>query len=297
MALSSSSTAALLTTSSFGQPVISKSNPSSRSLCHTQQFASFRRCSRCLRASRSVWTHYKIVCSVADATSGQASNADENPYQVLGVNPLDRFDVIKVVYKRKHKDAERRGDDAAMSQIERAYDKIMMVQLQNRKQGLTFGSVEVSKDIKYADRQPFFPWGPRFAQSSKNDIIINLAMSACFVVWVVSARSTNWKPLQFLIFGYMWRIFNKLKNFEPSTSSFSSDEEDQIRRTRSGKCLLRTLGLVFTCIGISSLVFTCILNAYELLGYYIPRVFLNSQELFITVLSSVLLFFIGSYYR
>ncbi|CAL9161713.1 unnamed protein product, partial [Musa hybrid cultivar] len=47
-------------------------------------------------------------------------------------------------------------------QLEKAYDRIMMSQLQNRK-GLTFGNfMDVSKDIKYADKQPIVSWGPRY---------------------------------------------------------------------------------------------------------------------------------------
>jgi hypothetical protein len=63
--------------------------------------------------------------------------------QVLGVSPLEKFDTIKATYRRKHKDAERQGNEAAMARFDQAYDRIMMTQLSNRKQGLTFGSFEV----------------------------------------------------------------------------------------------------------------------------------------------------------
>jgi stress response protein YsnF len=39
---------------------------------------------------------------------------------------------------------------------------VMMEQLQNRKNGVAYGSIQVSKDIKYADNQPVVPWGPRY---------------------------------------------------------------------------------------------------------------------------------------
>ena len=32
--------------------------------------------------------------------------------QVLGVNPIEGFDMVKAAYTRKRKDAERRGDEA-----------------------------------------------------------------------------------------------------------------------------------------------------------------------------------------
>lgn len=247
-------------------------------------------------SAKKAWSGcLQVVCHAASFAGGQAADADENPYQVLGVSPFESFEKIKAAYAKRHKDAEKRGDEATLSRIEGAYDKIMMKQLANRKQGLAFGSIEVSKDIKYADKQPLFPWGPRYAPSSKTDILINLAISAVFGAWITSTQSADWKPLQFLIFGFMWRIFNKLKEFEPTESR--SDEEDQGRRNKSGKRLLRTLGLVFSCVAVSSLAYTGALNAIELLGLFIPRILINSQELIITVISSVLLFFIGSYYR
>jgi hypothetical protein len=113
------------------------------------------------------------------------------------------------------------------------------------------------------------------------------------------AQVADWKPLQFLLFGYAWRIFMKLADSEPTTSSFSEEDEDQTakRRQKSGKRLLRTLSFVFGSVAITSLAFTGILNGYELLGLYIPRAVMNSQELFVTITSSVLLFFAGSYFR
>jgi hypothetical protein len=46
-----------------------------------------------------------------------------------------------------------------------------------------------------------------------------------------------------------------------------------------------------------SQAFTGTLNMYELLGQYIPRSFLGAQELFVTVVSAVALFIIGSFFR
>jgi hypothetical protein len=37
--------------------------------------------------------------------------------QVLGVSPLEKFDTIKATYRRKHKDAERQGNEAAMARV------------------------------------------------------------------------------------------------------------------------------------------------------------------------------------
>lgn len=41
------------------------------------------------------------------------------------------------------------------------------------------------------------------------------------IAWVFIKRSAEWKPLQFLAFVFVYRIFEKLKAFEPPTSTFT----------------------------------------------------------------------------
>ncbi|KAI8006422.1 hypothetical protein LOK49_LG07G01678 [Camellia lanceoleosa] len=240
----------------------------------------------------------RVICASSSAAGSSGSDSDFNPYQVLGVSPIEGFDVIKAAYTRKHKDAERRGDEVTAAQLEKAYDKVMMAQLTNRKKGVTFGSFKVSKDIKYADKQPVLPWGPRFTKSSVQDMRINLAISAVFTAWVFIKRNAEWKPLQFLAFVFVYRIFEKLKAFEPPTSpTFTEEGEDEGRALRMGKRLLRSLALVFGCIALSSLGFTGVLNLIEFVGSYIPAVLYNNQELFVTASTALMLYVLASYYR
>ncbi|KAH7441190.1 hypothetical protein KP509_03G028400 [Ceratopteris richardii] len=217
----------------------------------------------------------QIRCSSASFSEGsQTAEPDENPYKVLGINPFESFEKVKAAYSKKQKDAEKRGDEAALSRV--------------------------SKDIKYADKQPIVPWGPRYAPSSKRDILINLAISSVFGLWIICTQSADWKPFQFLIFGYMWRVFDKLQHYEKAEPSLPSEDDDggEVRSsTKGGKRLLRTLGLVFSSVAVCSLAYTGLLNGIELLGQYIPRFLINSQELIVTVATSVMLFFVGSYYR
>ncbi|KAL5701101.1 Protein CHLOROPLAST J-LIKE DOMAIN 1 [Ranunculus cassubicifolius] len=198
----------------------------------------------------------EILTSLSESLTS-SPDSDINPYEVLGVNPLESFDKIKTAYSRKSKDAERREDEATLNRLEKAYDKVMMAQLSNRKKGLTFGSFQVSKDIKYADKQPIVPWGPRFTKSSADDTRINMAISALFTVWIVIKREAEWKPLQFLAFVFVYRIFEKLKSFEPQVSStFNEEGEDEGRGLRMAKRLLRSLCLVFGSIAIASVPFS-----------------------------------------
>ncbi|XP_064946972.1 protein CHLOROPLAST J-LIKE DOMAIN 1, chloroplastic-like isoform X3 [Musa acuminata AAA Group] len=132
------------------------------------------------RFFRKPSSKFRIVCMASSAAGSPYDSGDENPYGVLGVSSIEGFDMVKAAYTRKRKDAERRGDEAYLAKLEKAYDRIMMSQLQSRKKGLTFGSFKVSKDIKYADKQPIVPWGPRYSKSSVKDMRINMAISAVF---------------------------------------------------------------------------------------------------------------------
>ena len=80
---------------------------------------------------------WSIRCSAA-AGPGEGS-VPESPYLTLGVSALEKFEVIKGAYGRRRKDAENRGDEVLVERLDKAYDRIMMMQLSNRKQGLAFG--------------------------------------------------------------------------------------------------------------------------------------------------------------
>lgn len=190
------------------------------------------------------------------------------------------------------------GDEATAARLEKAYDKLMMSQLSSRKKGMTYGSFKVSKDIKYADKQPIVPWGPRPAKSGTQDIRINLAIACAFVAWIVIKKNADYKPLQFLAFAFVYRIFEKLKSYEPSvTPTYNEEGEDDGRTVRMGKRILRSLALVFGSIAFASLAYTGILNLIELSGSYIPVFLYNNQELLVTSFSAFLLYVLGSYYR
>ncbi|KAG5232683.1 Chloroplast domain [Salix suchowensis] len=239
--------------------------------------------------------HKCFICASASAAGG--SN-DLNPYEVLGVNPIEGFDMVKAAYAKKRKEAQIEGDEVAAAQLEKAYDKLMMAQLSNRKKGVTYGSFKVSKDIKYADKQPIVPWGPRFSKSSENDMRINLAISAAFTAWILIKRSAEYKPLQFLAFAFVYRIFEKLKAFEPPVSpTYTEEGEDEGRTLRLGKRILRSLAIVFGSMAFASLAYTGILNLIEMTGSYIPVFLYNNQELLITTATSVILYILASYYR
>ncbi|CAI7856180.1 unnamed protein product [Closterium sp. NIES-53] len=229
------------------------------------------------RSSVSGSNRLRITCNAASPGAQPA----EDPYQVLGVRPLDSFDAIKVAHRKKLRDAEGKGDEAEIERIDRAYDAIMMRQLTMRKKGVTYGSLEVSKDIKFADQTEFLPWLPRYEKADNKGILINAAVSAVMAVWMLGAQSTDWKILQFLLSFYIFQLFMKLDPFYPQNT-----EEGEKRWQRNGRRLTRALSLVFGVIALASLVHTLLIKAYSLAGMYVPRALYTFQETFITLFTS-----------
>ncbi|KAK1609879.1 hypothetical protein QYE76_033552 [Lolium multiflorum] len=239
-----------------------------------------------------------LVAADAAAAGGADFGDEESSYEILGITPLDSFDNMKLAYKRKRKDAEELGDEDHLAKLEKAYDTVMMQQLQYRKKGVTYGSVEVSKDIKYADNQPIVPWGPRPSKSAVKDVRINMAISAAIVVWIAIIGTADWKPLQFMCFGFFYRILQKLRVTEPPiTPIYNEYGEVEGRGVRMAKRVFRALGLIFGCVFAASLGYTTALNMVEFSWQHTPRIVYYYQELIVTAAASVLLCITASYYR
>ncbi|CAN6299086.1 unnamed protein product [Urochloa humidicola] len=243
--------------------------------------------------------HGGVAAAASAAGSSHfGAGENENPYEILGISPLDGFDQVKVAYKRKRKDAESSCDREYLVKLERAYDMLMMDQLLNRKKGVTYGSIQVSKDIRYADYQPIVPWGPRYSRSTVTDLHINMAISTAFIMCISTLGHADWKPLQFLCFAYFYRILEKLKSMEPDISPIYNEYgEVEGRGIHMAKRVLRSLGLVLGSILAASVGYTGLANFSQFLGQYIPTVVCNFQELIVTTASSVLLCILASYYR
>lgn len=58
---------------------------------------------------------------------GEVMGENESLYLILGVSVLEKFEVIKVVYGRRCKDVEKRGDDVIVEWLDKVYDRIMMM--------------------------------------------------------------------------------------------------------------------------------------------------------------------------
>ncbi|KAL6883785.1 hypothetical protein ACP4OV_011199 [Aristida adscensionis] len=224
--------------------------------------------------------HGGVITAASVAGSSQfKSGEDENPYEILGIRPLDGFDQVKMAYKKRRKDAENSRDVEHLIKLESAYNRIMMEQLLNRKKGVAYGSIQVSKDIKYADSQPIVPWGPRYSRSATKDLRINIAISAAFIISISTMCHADWKPLQFLCFAYFYRIMEKLKSTEPAINPIYNEYgEVEGRGIHMAKRVLRSLGLVLGSILAASVGYTGLANLSQFLGHYIPSVVSSFQK-------------------
>ncbi|KAJ1295175.1 hypothetical protein BS78_01G203900 [Paspalum vaginatum] len=238
--------------------------------------------------------------AVAASAAGSpqfGAGENENPYEILGISPLDEFDQVKVAYKRRRKDVESCCDREYLLKLDRAYDMVMMDQLLKRKKGEAYELIQVSKDIRYADYQPVIPWGPRYSRSTLKDLRINMAISVAFIMCISTLGHADWKPLQFLCFAYFYRILEKQKATEPAiTPIYNEYGAVEGQGIHMAKRVLRSVGLVLGSILAASLGYTGLAIFSQLLGQYIPSVVYNFQELIVTTASAVLLCILASYY-
>jgi hypothetical protein len=55
--------------------------------------------------------------------------------------------------------------------------------------------------------------------TSYNVVLIRIVYYFLQTAWIVVTRSADYKPLQFLAFAFVYRLFEKLKSFESPKSS------------------------------------------------------------------------------
>lgn len=232
-------------------------------------------------------------------------------YLMFGVSVLEKFEVIKGVYVRRCKDVEKWGDDVMVEWLDKVYDWIMMMQLLNWKQGLVFGGqFVVFKEIKYVDKWLWIFWGLKKVFLEKCEVLINLVILVVFLVWiVVVGGQVEWKLFQFMIFGYIFCVFNKLKEYEFVVLSVFVSEEEEGEEGGGGSCdesnmwfkngkwLFWILGLVFSCVVFVFFVYMGILNVFEFVGQYIFRILMGVQEFFVMGVIVVCFFIMVFFFR
>lgn len=74
--------------------------------------------------------------------------------QVLGIPPAATQDEILIAYRKKKRHNKFKQEELA--RVEAAHTQLMMSALTQRAQGKM-----VDKEVRYADREPLFPWRPK----------------------------------------------------------------------------------------------------------------------------------------
>ncbi|KAK0599141.1 hypothetical protein LWI29_002711 [Acer saccharum] len=71
-----------------------------------------------VRFSRSIsWNRRVIICAAASAAGSSNQDSELNPYEVLGVSPIEGLDMLKASYTKKRKEAERNNDEATVARV------------------------------------------------------------------------------------------------------------------------------------------------------------------------------------
>lgn len=91
------------------------------------------------------------------AAASSSSFGGEDPYKVLGVPPDADNNAINRAFRVKK--FEARGNDAETARLEAAHSALMMAALASRVRGA--GAAAVPAEVRFADREPLFPWRPK----------------------------------------------------------------------------------------------------------------------------------------
>jgi len=129
-----------------------------------QQAGLRRRPLSALRPRRSRLASPPPAAAAAAAAAGGGSGGgsgsggeETDPYKVLGL-PRDA-DNNAVNRAFRIKQSEARGDDAETARLEAAHSALMMAALASRVRGS--GAAAVPAEVRFADREPLFPWRPK----------------------------------------------------------------------------------------------------------------------------------------
>lgn len=113
-----------------------------------------RRCGLALRTRRAA------ASASASPGFGSGGGGETDPYKVLGLPPDADNNAINRAFRIKK--FEARGNDAETARLEAAHSALMMAALAQRVRGGGAGGAgAVPADVRFADREPLFPWRPK----------------------------------------------------------------------------------------------------------------------------------------
>ena len=222
---------------------------------------------------------------------------------------------------RTRKLALAKDDAAAVAAVEAAYESIMMKQLALRMKGQVTGGFSVSKEVALADRkarrrscrpfacfwgllwparltrlarlsQDYLPWRPRKAVSSRNDVLLNVAIFALLASWGVLSPSPGVQPMTLGMVAFFFRVNAKMVALFPSPADRDAAKAHEVKR------MARTIGLVLGAIAAGIVAVVALpMVVSSTLALPLPAWVLTRQEALVNVATCAAMAIIASFYR
>lgn len=103
----------------------------------------------------------RAAASAAAGSLGGGNSGETDPYKVLGLPPDADNNAINRAFRIKK--FEARGNDPETARLEAAHSALMMAALAQRVRGGAAGGggAAVPAEVRFADREPLFPWRPK----------------------------------------------------------------------------------------------------------------------------------------
>ncbi|KAK3263431.1 hypothetical protein CYMTET_27759 [Cymbomonas tetramitiformis] len=236
-----------------------------------------------------------ITC--ADAAAAGAP-APDDPYQILGVNPIMGSDKIMGAYNRKLKKMTAEGaSEEELAVIEGAYNSILMKQLTARKAGQSYGGLGVSDSLKFADKLSWYqqiPWRPKKSISEKRDIGINGIVLSVLLAWALLSPVPGVQPMTFGSLAFFFRLFQKLHKLNPSPANREDPQKKKQDNAKFGRAVCLTMGALFAAV---ILVVWIPITVAEVFKLKIPGILLTAQSTFVNVSTLFSMFLMSSLFR
>ena len=210
-------------------------------------------------------TRIKAVrVSASSSSSSSSSSSAGDPHKILGVSPGDSDEIVRGALRRRRNDARMKGDLKLETEINDAYDKILMSSFQSRLSGKT----TVQSNVKYADLFAHVAWRPKRESVSALNMQINAGVAlVLFVLMVMKVMDGINAGAVAIMFG-LFRVYKKLDAYYEIDLEYVYEGEGMAPATQK---LLRAcgVGLGFGAVSVVVGYIACVI-AKMVLGYMQP---------------------------
>jgi hypothetical protein len=193
---------------------------------------------------------------------GNGGGNETDPYKVLGIPPDADNNAINRAFRVKK--FEARGNDAETARLEAAHSALMMAALAQRVRGAGAGAVPA--EVRFADREPLFPWRPKRWDATPKVVLAMGAIQLAVAFFGFQSPQFS-KIVGAGLIGVAGNVLKANAISPPPRNPETATEEEQ---GRSGRNFVRglLLGLMATVGGM--LIFSLPEVAVNSLGLALP---------------------------